>query len=138
MIAKFCEMEFEFRHLPEHCSDGFLEQLETFLHREVRSEMRALDQDAGAEIQTLSHVPAFKAAADSRLLRVLQAASGTTETGYWDGVTEAGLYAEIGLDTIVCGPGSLSQAHQPDEAMEEQDLAGCYKMLRSVAAELAG
>ena len=50
--------------------------------------------------------------------------------------TEAGLFQGIGIPTVVCGPGSIEQAHKPDEFVEVDQLAQCEKFLRQLAATL--
>ena len=50
--------------------------------------------------------------------------------------TEAGRFQTAGVPTIVCGPGSIDQAHQPDEFIEIAELSRCIGFLRSLAAEL--
>ena len=42
--------------------------------------------------------------------------------------TEAGLFQEMGMDVIVCGPGSIAQAHKPDEFIATDQLSACLKM----------
>ena len=43
--------------------------------------------------------------------------------------TEAGLFQQEGMDTIICGPGSIDQAHQPDEFIEASELVACAEFL---------
>jgi acetylornithine deacetylase len=50
--------------------------------------------------------------------------------------TEAGLFQGAGIPTVVCGPGSIDQAHQPDEFVEESQLAEGLAFLRRLAGEL--
>ena len=51
--------------------------------------------------------------------------------------TEAGRFQNAGVPTIVCGPGSIDQAHQPDEYVETGELAACLGFLRELANELS-
>ncbi|MGR3465424.1 acetylornithine deacetylase [Limimaricola sp.] len=50
--------------------------------------------------------------------------------------TEAGLWQGLGIDTVLCGPGDIAQAHRPDEFVEEAQIAACLDMLDRVAARL--
>lgn len=52
--------------------------------------------------------------------------------------TEAGLFQGMGMDVIVCGPGSIAQAHKPDEYVEIDQLAACVSLLERLAARFAG
>ena len=130
MIAKRCELEFEFRHLPEDSNDVFLSELNAFVASVLLPRMTGRQEDASIQIETLSHVPAFKATENSDCLGVLKEHLEPVDIGCWDGVTEAGYYADAGLDTIVCGPGSISQAHQPNEFISVRALKDCSELLR--------
>ena len=46
--------------------------------------------------------------------------------------TEAGLFQEIGISTVVCGPGSIEQAHKVDEFIELKELKKCLKFLEGI------
>jgi acetylornithine deacetylase len=48
--------------------------------------------------------------------------------------TEAGLFARAGIQTVVCGPGSIAQAHQPDEFVTLDQLAACERFMQALAA----
>ena len=50
--------------------------------------------------------------------------------------TEAGIWQGLGIDTVLCGPGDIAQAHRPDEYLEESQLAACLDMLEGLAARL--
>jgi acetylornithine deacetylase len=49
--------------------------------------------------------------------------------------TEAGLFQEIGISTVVCGPGSIEQAHKIDEFIVLDELKKCLKLLDGIKAE---
>ncbi len=136
MIAKRCDLEFEFRHLPEDSSARFLERLEAFLFSSLRPRLIDNDRNASVQIETLSHVPAFRANENSDFFNVLRADLGSNNFGFWDGVTEAGYYKDAGLDTIVCGPGTISQAHQPNESISARALQECEDFLTRLTVNL--
>lgn len=134
MIAKQCDLEFEFRHLPDDSSSEFRNKLEAFLSSNLRPRLIRTDENASIQIKTLSHVPAFRANGTSDFLNALKANLGSDNIGFWDGVTEAGYYKDAGLDTIVCGPGTISQAHQPNECVSVSALKECEDLLQHMAA----
>ncbi|MGA9848488.1 MAG: M20/M25/M40 family metallo-hydrolase, partial [Roseiarcus sp.] len=51
--------------------------------------------------------------------------------------TEAGHFQAAGLPAVVCGPGSIDQAHKPDEFVDEAQLAACLTFLEALAGELS-
>jgi acetylornithine deacetylase len=50
--------------------------------------------------------------------------------------SEAGQFQEAGIASVVCGPGRIDEAHQPDEYIEIAQLAACVEFMRSLAREL--
>jgi acetylornithine deacetylase len=52
--------------------------------------------------------------------------------------TEAGRFQLAGLPTVVCGPGSIDQAHKPDEFVEVSQIEACIAFMQRLAAEMAG
>jgi len=137
MIARRCDLEFEFRHVPEDSSDVFLAELSAFVTSDLLPKLAENQKNASIRIETLSHVPAFVAAGNSACLRVLKEHLGPVDTGCWDGVTEAGYYLDAGLDTIVCGPGSISQAHQPNEYITMRALEAYQAFLARLSSVVA-
>ena len=132
MVAHVCDLEFEFRHIPEDSSDDFQSDLNAFIQNELEPRLLSNEPNASVVLETLSRVPAFNAEVNSQCLERLQQSLGGVGDGYWDGVTEAGYYALSGLDTIVCGPGSISQAHQPNEFVTVDALEECETILRGL------
>ena len=59
------------------------------------------------------------------------------ETGRGAYVAEAGLFQAAGFPTVMCGPGSIDQAHQPNEFISLEQVTAGEKFLRSVIEELA-
>jgi len=52
--------------------------------------------------------------------------------------TEAGLFQQLGMQVAVCGPGSIAQAHKPDEFIAISELARCLDVLARLGPEIAG
>jgi acetylornithine deacetylase len=50
--------------------------------------------------------------------------------------TEAGLFQSLGMDCVVCGPGSIEQAHKPDEYVSRDQLSACLHMLQGLEKHL--
>ena len=136
MIAKHCDLEFEFRHIPDDSCIEFRSDLEAFLLSNLRPRLISNDESASIKIETLSHVPAFKANEKSNFLNVLKENLVLDRIGFWYGVTEAGYYKDAGLDTIVCGPGTISQAHQPNECISARAWRECEDFLTRLIVNL--
>ena len=67
----------------------------------------------------------------ARLAQRLSGEAGTTLVAFG---TEAGLFKQSGIPTVVCGPGSINQAHQPDEYVSLDQLARCEAFMQGLAA----
>ena len=80
------------------------------------------------KLETLTPAPEHPVA-----VRRLTGDNGTHVVAYG---TEAGLFQRAGWSTVVCGPGDIAQAHQPDEYIEISELEAGERLLRRVIAEL--
>jgi acetylornithine deacetylase len=96
--------------------------------------MRAAYPGAGAETETIVNVPPLSPVEGSpaeALARRLTGADTTTTVSF---ATEAGLYQQAGIAAIVCGPGSIAVAHQPDEFITRAELAAGQAFLDRLLA----
>jgi acetylornithine deacetylase len=72
---------------------------------------------------------------DSEIVQLAKALTGANSTGKVAFGTEAGLFQEMaGIPTVVCGPGSIEQAHKPDEFIDLEQIALCEEFLRKLFA----
>ena len=94
--------------------------------------MQAVDPAAGFRFEPIAAMPAFQARPDEAAVRLAQALAGSAETTLVAFGTEAGLFQRAGMSTVVCGPGSIAQAHQADEYVSLEQLARCEAFLRGL------
>ena len=66
-------------------------------------------------------------------MRALTADRATRKVAYG---TEAGLFQNVGIPTVVCGPGNIEQAHKPNEFVEISQLDACERFLRKLGQSL--
>ncbi len=96
--------------------------------------MKKVTPEAGFSFETICAVPSFLGSAGdavTRLAQRLAGEAGTTQVAFG---TEAGIFKNAGIPTVVCGPGSILQAHQPDEYVSLEQLARCEAFMRGLAA----
>jgi acetylornithine deacetylase len=136
VVPEDCRFHYEFRDLPG--SDAAFEV--TALQRRVTDyaatlepAMKAVDPAAGISFETLCSMPSFQTRADAPAVRLAQKLADTNRTTLVAFGTEAGLFQRAGLSTVVCGPGSINQAHQADEFVSLAQLARCEAFLRGLA-----
>ncbi len=129
IIPRRCSFQWETRLLPEADPDEVRTQFETFA-RGLEPAMKAIAPDTGIDNRTVNVVPGLSPERDSpaeHLALHLAAANGTHAVSY---CTEAGLFQEIGIPAVICGPGSIEQAHKPDEYIEVSELRKCEQFMK--------
>jgi acetylornithine deacetylase len=99
--------------------------------------MRAVAPDTGIRIEVLARVPALAEAADNPATMLARQLSGENATHYVAFGAEAGQFQEAGFATVMCGPGSIDQAHQPDEYISLEQVARGEDFLRQLIARLS-
>ena len=101
-------------------------------------EMRAVHADSAIEWQTLTEYPALAdQAAAAWLKRLACAAAGNPKTRTVSFGSEGGLFQAIGVPTVICGPGSIEQAHKADEYVTLAQLAQCLNFMDTLATRVA-
>lgn len=136
-IPELCEFVYEFRNLPGMSSDGIQAQVDAYVKNELLPRMQREFADARIDVVKGASAPAFEATEDvaiTQLVRALTADQDKRKVGY---ATEAGLFQNIGIPTVVCGPGSIEQAHKPNEYVDIAQLEACERFLRKIGQSLA-
>jgi acetylornithine deacetylase len=130
IVADNCEFLVDIRSLPGTSQADILAQVDRFVAQELLPEMRRVAPEADIGWQRVGDVPGFSIAEDRDFVRDVKRALRSNEpAGYVAFGTEAGLFQRSGIETLVCGPGSIEQAHKPDEYVEIEQLDRCRAML---------
>lgn len=95
----------------------------------IEAEMKKAAPEARIEISIRSDVPAFAPEDNGLAERLARQLTGDNSTRVVSYGTEAGQFQKAGLSVVVCGPGSISQAHQPDEFVAIDQLEECCAFL---------
>ena len=135
-VPDLCAFSYDFRHLPGHDAGGIQAEVQRYVDEELLPRMQREYEGARVEIECGAAVPTLNAseqAAITALVRALTEDRGVRKVAYG---TEAGQFAQAGIPAVLCGPGSIEQAHKPDEYVEVEHLAQCDRFLRRVAASL--
>jgi len=133
VVPRDAEFRYEFRDLPT--ADATAMQKEVLAYaRRAEPAMKKIAPDAGFSFETICEVPSFLGSATDAVTRLAQQLSGETRTTQVAFGTEAGIFKNSGIPTVVCGPGSITQAHQPDEFVSLEQLARCESFLQGLAA----
>jgi acetylornithine deacetylase len=131
VVPEDCRFHYEFRNLPG-VDAGAMQTRVTDFAATLEPAMKAVDPATGFRFETIAAVPAFLADASEPAVRLAQRLAGTQATTLVAFGTEAGLFQQAGLSTVVCGPGSIEQAHQADEYVSLAQLAACERYLAAL------
>jgi acetylornithine deacetylase len=129
IVPHECIFDFEMRHLPSDDPDALLAEFEAYLARELLPEMHRVDARTGFELIQLSEIPALDTSAETQIVALVQELTGNSETGKVSYGTEASQFQRAGIQTVVCGPGSIEQAHKADEFIALEQVAACESFL---------
>jgi acetylornithine deacetylase len=133
VVPRDAEFRYEFRDLPT--ADVQAMQQQVLAHaRGLEPAMKQVAPDAGFSFETICEIPSFLGSEKDAVTRLAQRLSGEQRTTLVAFGTEAGLFKQAGIPTVVCGPGSIEQAHQPDEYVSLEQLARCEAFMRGLAA----
>jgi acetylornithine deacetylase len=132
IVPRDCTFEFEIRHLPFDDPDELFREIEAYASTYLLA-MRAVDPDCFIEFDLLSTMPGFNTAGDSDIAALGHACNGRPESGKVSFGSEASRFHAAAIPTIICGPGHIAQAHQPDEWVSLEQLAACEAFMRRLA-----
>ena len=131
VVPRDAEFRYEFRNLPT--ADALAMQREVLAYAaDKQPAMQKIAPDAGFRFETICEVPAFLGSASDAVTLLAQRLAGESRTTLVAFGTEAGLFKSAGIPTVVCGPGSIEQAHQPDEFVSLEQLARCEAFMRGL------
>jgi acetylornithine deacetylase len=131
IVPADCRFHYEFRNLPGTDALAMQGELRAFAAT-LEPAMRAVAPESGISFETICAMPSFLARADDPAVLLaarLGDAESTTLVAFG---TEAGLFQQAGIPTVVCGPGHIAQAHQADEYVSLAQLAACERFLQAL------
>lgn len=131
IVPEACRVHYEFRNLPGTETDALQQRVLDCAAR-LEPAMRAVDPTTGFAFERIAEMPAFRARPDEPAARLAQRLAATDESTLVAFGTEAGLFQRAGMSTVVCGPGSIGQAHQADEYVSLTQLARCEAFVRGL------
>ena len=138
IVPDHAEFVFEIRALPQDDITALVDEVKAFLFGPLLGEMRARHPGAAIQFEELASIPGLDIAADAPaviLAKRLSRSNSDSKVAYG---TEAGLFQHVlDVPTVVCGPGSITQAHKPDEFIAVDQLERCDAMLAALIRDAA-
>jgi len=132
VVPRDAEFRYEFRDLPTANAAQMQSEVVAYA-RSLEPAMKKVAPAAGFEFETICEIPSFLGSKDDPVTRLAQELSGEKGTTLVAFGTEAGLFKNAGISTVVCGPGSIQQAHQPDEYVSLEQLGRCEAFMQGLA-----
>ena len=133
IVPDLAELTFELRHLAADAPQELLSRIRA----SAESITARYGPAASIRFETLTAYPGLDIATDDPAVGLARQFAGTGQLTKVAFGTEAGVFQEMGVPTIVCGPGSMSgQGHKPDEYIETSQIEACQAMLGRVVKDL--
>jgi acetylornithine deacetylase len=138
IVPRDCSFLFEFRFLPDDDPDALFREIESYARKSIEPEMHRVNRDTGVRFAMTSASPGLDTEADAEIVTLAKALSGSNASGKVSFGTEAGLFQQAGIPTVVCGPGSIEQAHKPNEWVALAQIAHCEAFMHRLLERAMG
>jgi acetylornithine deacetylase len=135
ILAREAEVTWEYRCLPDRDADKIVERIRQRADAEVLPKYRARAPEAALETTLHARYPGLAMDDDSPAIALARELTGANKIEAVAYGTEAGHFQNYGIPAVICGPGSIEQAHRPDEFCEISELDACEKFLRKLIAK---
>lgn len=136
IMAGSCVFDWDCRVVPGDSAADVLAEFQSYA-RVVEEEMRAIAPSCRIEIAQMTNAPALAPRADNPAADLAKAVTGLNSTDVVAYATEAGQFQEAGFSTVICGPGSINEAHQPNEFISVAEVAEATAFMRKLIARLS-
>ena len=136
IVPRECRFQFEFRYLPGADPDALEREIKDYAERVILPEMHRTDPDTGISFETSAEIPGLNTAEQDEVTRLAQALSRSKSASKVAYATEGGLFQRAGIPAIICGPGSIEQAHKPDEYVTLEQVALCESFMQRLLEQM--
>jgi acetylornithine deacetylase len=133
IVPRQCAFEFEIRNLPQEDLDSLVHEIKHYASDVLLADMQTRYAQSEIRFDETSCYPGLHTDPASAVIACTRAINPIDEVG--DNVsfgTEAGLFDSIGINSLVCGPGSIDQAHKPDEFVSREQMQYCDQMIENL------
>jgi acetylornithine deacetylase len=135
ILAREAEVTWEYRALPNADTDAIIETVKRRAAAEILPKYRARAPEAALHTTLHARYPGLAMDEDSPAIRLARELTGANQVEAVAYGTEAGHFQNYGIPAVICGPGSIEQAHRPDEFCALSELEACETFLRKVIAK---
>jgi acetylornithine deacetylase len=132
VIADKCYINWETRPVVKEDGTFLNNQIDAYANEVLLPEMKKVFKNSKITKEIIGEVTGFDRVEKSEACELVSSLTGDNSREVVSFGTEAGLFQEIGISTVVCGPGSIEQAHKVDEFIELNELKKCLKFLDGI------
>ena len=133
IVPRECEFEFEIRNLPQEDLDALMHEIRHYANDVLLADMKNRYPDSDIRFDETSFYPGLHTDPASAVIAYTRAINPIDNIGANVSFgTEAGLFDSLGINCLVCGPGSIDQAHKPDEFVSREQLQYCDQMIENL------
>jgi acetylornithine deacetylase len=136
VIADHCELEWEMRPVVDADADFVKREIRAYVEETLLPAMRAVHVAASIETEVIGEVVGFEPMPVSEACELVAELTGDNRRDVVSFGTEAGLFQKLGISTVICGPGSIGQAHKADEFVAVEQLGQCLEMIGGLVTRL--
>lgn len=136
IIAGHCELDWEMRPVTETDGARVRTEIDRYAADDLQPAMQAVWPGASITREVVGEVTGLEPVEANKAVEIAAALTGANGADVVPFGTEAGLFRELGMDCVVCGPGSIDQAHKPDEFVSREQLSACLDMLAGLEAHV--
>jgi acetylornithine deacetylase len=137
IVPDYCSFDFEIRSIPADDAAALIDVIKQYVDKEIAPGLHARAPSARIEWEELFAYPGLSTDENCSAGQWILNITGANTIRKVSYGTEAGLFHKAGIPTVICGPGSIEQAHKRDEYLEVDQLASCDAFLRRVIGDLA-
>jgi len=132
VIADKCHVNWETRPVVKEDAIFLNSEIDKFTNETLLPEMKKIHPNSSIKKEIIGEIIGFNRLKKSEACEFVSSITGDNSREVVSFGTEAGLFQEIGISTVVCGPGSIDQAHKIDEFIELDELKKCLEFLKGV------
>jgi acetylornithine deacetylase len=136
VIPGTCSVDWEMRPMRKSDGEYVNAGINAYVDKILRPEMQAISPSADVVTHVVGEVDGLEPMDESEAVKVVSELTGANGADVVSFGTEAGLFQSMGISTVVCGPGSIEQAHKPDEYLSTDELSKALRMLDRLQVKL--
>ena len=134
IIPEYTHFNWGYRGLPDEDPYELENKIKSFIQEKIEPKLKRISKDAGVTTELRNETPPLIPDHESAAEHLIRHLTGLNESGTVAFGTEAGLFQQAGIPGVIFGPGSIQQAHQPDEFIEIEQMAQCVSFMKELTS----